>query len=61
MEKPLTDPKETILLVDDEAGIRNLLSISLADEGYEVVTAADGREALVSISSVMRSARYGSS
>ena len=41
-----TNDKETILLVDDEAGIRNLLSISLADEGYNVITAADGREAL---------------
>ena len=46
MDKQPTDPKETILLVDDEAGIRNLLSISLADEGYDVITAADGREAL---------------
>jgi signal transduction histidine kinase/DNA-binding response OmpR family regulator len=41
-----TEPKETILLVDDEAGIRNLLSIFLADMGYNVITAADGREAL---------------
>ncbi len=39
-------PKEKILLVDDEAGIRNLLGISLADLGFEVLTAADGREAL---------------
>ena len=46
MSKPTTASKETILLVDDEAGIRNLLSISLSDEGYEVITAADGREAL---------------
>ncbi len=46
MHEGLTASKETILLVDDEAGIRNLLSISLADEGYEVITAADGREAL---------------
>ncbi|MEJ2154406.1 MAG: response regulator [Desulfobacteraceae bacterium] len=46
MDEQKTDPKETILLVDDEAGIRNLLSISLSDEGYDVITAADGREAL---------------
>ncbi len=46
MDKPQPDIKETILLVDDEAGIRNLLSISLTDEGYEVITAADGRAAL---------------
>jgi len=48
MDKQQSDPKETILLVDDEAGIRNLLSISLADEGYDVITAADGREAMES-------------
>ena len=38
--------KETILLVDDEAGIRKVLGISLSDMGYEVVTAENGEEAL---------------
>ena len=37
---------EPILLVDDEEGIRRVLGISLADSGYEVHLAADGREAL---------------
>lgn len=37
---------ETILLVDDEESIRKVLGISLADDGYTVLTAADGREAL---------------
>lgn len=37
---------DTILLVDDEAGIRNVLGISLADRGYEVLTAADAQQAL---------------
>jgi signal transduction histidine kinase len=37
---------ETILLVDDEPGIRNVLSISLADSGYSVHTAENGNEAL---------------
>ncbi len=37
---------ETILLVDDEAGIRNVFGISLADTGYQVITAGDGQEAL---------------
>jgi PAS domain S-box-containing protein len=32
-----------ILLVDDEAGIRKVLGITLADAGYEVHTAADGK------------------
>lgn len=37
---------EKILLVDDEEDIRDVLSISLADLGYEVVTAENGEEAL---------------
>ncbi len=37
---------ETILLVDDEEGIRTVLGLTLADEGYEVVTAVDGEDAL---------------
>ena len=39
-------PKETILIVDDEESIRKSLSGVLADEGYEVATAATGKEAL---------------
>lgn len=35
-----------ILLVDDEDGIRNVLGITLADSGYDVLTAASGEEAL---------------
>ena len=37
---------ETLLLVDDEEGIRNVLRISLADAGYTVITAAGVDEAL---------------
>ena len=37
---------KTILLVDDEEGIRKVLGISLADSGYEVLTAENGRKAL---------------
>lgn len=33
-------------MVDDEAGIRKVLGISLADSGYTVVTAENGEEAL---------------
>ena len=36
---------EKILLADDEAGIRKVLGISLADSGYEVLTAEDGETA----------------
>ncbi len=37
---------ETILLVDDEKSIRTVLSISLQDSGYHVLTAKNGQEAL---------------
>jgi UDP-3-O-acyl N-acetylglucosamine deacetylase len=37
---------ETILVVDDEANIRHTLRGVLADEGYAVVEASDGRKAL---------------
>jgi CheY-like chemotaxis protein len=36
-----------ILVVDDEAEIRFLISELLRDEGYTVVQAANGREALI--------------
>ena len=39
----------TILVVDDEPGIRNVLSIALRDAGYDVAVAPDGREALESL------------
>ncbi len=38
--------KNKILLVDDEEGIRKVLGISLADSGYDVLTAENGDEAL---------------
>jgi len=37
---------KTILLVDDDARIRNVLSRGLSKAGYQVVEAADGNEAL---------------
>jgi signal transduction histidine kinase len=40
------DLSYTLLLVDDEAGIRNVLEISLTDMGYEVHSAANGEAAL---------------
>jgi two-component system response regulator VicR len=36
----------TVLIVDDEANIRNILDFSLCSEGYRVVAASDGDEAL---------------
>ena len=38
--------KNSILLVDDEEGIRKVLGISLADLGYTVHTAENGVDAL---------------
>jgi CheY-like chemotaxis protein len=35
-----------VLVVDDEEGIRALANRALRSAGYEVVTAADGREGL---------------
>ena len=41
------ESEKRVLLVDDEEGIRKVLGISLEDLGYEVLGAADGKEALV--------------
>ncbi|MFJ7696719.1 response regulator transcription factor [Lysinibacillus fusiformis] len=38
--------KETILIVDDEKEIRNLIAIYLKNEGYQVLEACDGEEGL---------------
>ncbi len=43
---PQADPVETILVVDDEAPIREVLEEYLLGLGYRVQTARDGREAL---------------
>lgn len=42
----LSDKKWSILLVDDEEGIRKVLGIALEDIGYEVYTAENGEAAL---------------
>ncbi|MBT8241318.1 MAG: response regulator, partial [Acidimicrobiia bacterium] len=41
-----TARKQRILVVDDEPSFIDALSISLEVEGYEVITALDGLEAL---------------
>ncbi len=40
---------KTILIVDDEFGIVDALSILLEDEGYRVASASDGREGLARV------------
>ena len=42
----MTVPRRKILVADDEASIREILSIQLARMGYEVVLAVDGMEAV---------------
>jgi signal transduction histidine kinase len=46
MEMTAKEGERTILLVDDEADIREVLEISLADCGYRVISAENGAEAL---------------
>ena len=46
MDTGLENHKEKILVVDDEASIRRILETRLSMIGYEVVTAADGEEAI---------------
>lgn len=39
-------PAASVLVVDDEEGIRDLFRLTLAAAGYKVVEAKDGREAM---------------
>lgn len=44
--KEESSKKQKILVVDDEAAVRRILTMRLSMAGYEVVVAADGEEAL---------------
>jgi two-component system chemotaxis response regulator CheY len=44
--------KKTVVIVDDSAVIRQLVSMTLEKEGYEVVTAVDGKDALDKIEGI---------
>jgi len=51
-ETDKTDKRSTparVLVVDDLAEIRDLLQVYLEDEGYDVLTAKDGQEALTTV------------
>jgi DNA-binding response OmpR family regulator len=48
----MTVAETTILVVDDEEAIKNLLQDILEDAGYRTVTAANGFEALNKLSEV---------
>lgn len=45
-QNPQTSVGERILVIDDEDAVRNVLGLSLAHLGYQVETAASGREGL---------------
>ena len=47
----MMESREKILVVDDEEGIRELLKQMLTDEGYPVITASGGEEALFKLAS----------
>ena len=46
------EPRGRVLVVDDSAVIRQLISVNLELEGFEVVTAVDGQDALEKIHEV---------
>jgi DNA-binding response OmpR family regulator len=46
MSEDQIEPSATVLVVDDDVTIRRLLQITLETEGFGVVTAGDGIEAL---------------
>ena len=45
-EWPTPETTSEVLIVDDDASIRTMLSFVFEDEGFTVIEAADGREAL---------------
>jgi CheY-like chemotaxis protein len=47
------DPRRRVLVVDDSAVIRTLISVNLELEGFDVETAVDGQDALDKIRDVI--------
>lgn len=49
----MSEKSPRILIVDDEDAIRRFLSVTLTSQGYEIVEASTGQEAIASVSSLM--------
>ena len=49
-----------VLVVEDEDLIRDTIALTLSEEGYEVLTAADGRSALETIQNAMGKSHHSS-
>src|SRR5262245_34058494 len=45
-QRPMNESKATVLIADDDQLVRDLLNRILERDGYNVLTAADGQEAL---------------
>jgi DNA-binding NtrC family response regulator len=50
----VTEPKQRVLVVDDEPNLRKVLGVMLQQAGHEVVTEADGESALARVKSSPR-------
>ena len=46
--------KEKILVLEDEIGIRSFVSINLKREGYEIIEAGSGQEAIEQIIQIIQ-------
>lgn len=51
-DEPTVPDKPTLLLVEDEDDTADLVTLIMEGEGYQVVRAADGREAMKMIESL---------
>ncbi|MGI8603642.1 MAG: response regulator [Verrucomicrobiales bacterium] len=45
-QSPIRNPQSLVLVIDDDANVRDLMERSLARDGYQVVTAGDGHRGL---------------